>query len=84
MIFVFMFFISFLFLAFRDLSSMRTHFWPFTGVLSEIRFEVTRKVRKPRMTLISRMDLRWRLIQTERNQMSAGFDTPGLATAGRA
>jgi hypothetical protein len=32
-----------LFLAFRDLSSLRTHFWPFTEVVRRIRLEVTRK-----------------------------------------
>ena len=30
-------------LAFRDLSSLRTHFWPFTEVVRRIRREVTRK-----------------------------------------
>jgi len=33
----------FILLAFRDLSSLRTQFWPFTRVLSEIRSKVTRK-----------------------------------------
>jgi hypothetical protein len=36
--------IPFTVLAFRAFSSLRTHFWPFTEVLSEIRSEVTRKV----------------------------------------
>src|SRR4030095_16652923 len=35
-------FLSF-FLAFRDLSSLRTHFWPFTEVVRRIPLEVTRK-----------------------------------------
>ena len=35
-----------LFLAFLDLSSLRTHFWPFTEVLRRIRREVTRKIWK--------------------------------------
>jgi hypothetical protein len=30
-------------LASRDFSSLRTHFWPFTRVLQEIRRDVTRK-----------------------------------------
>ena len=34
----------FIVLAFFDSSLLRTHFWPFTGVLQEIRREVTRKV----------------------------------------
>ena len=33
----------FIVLAFFDFSLLRTHFWPFTGVLQEIRREVTRK-----------------------------------------
>ena len=33
--------IFFLVLAFRDFSSLRTHFWPFIEVLSEIQPEVT-------------------------------------------
>src|SRR5437868_14337448 len=36
--------LSFHCLAFRDLSSLRTHFWPFTEVLRKIRSGVTRKV----------------------------------------
>ena len=40
-----MLFISFsLFLAFRDLSSLRTHFRPFTEVVRRIRLEVTREI----------------------------------------
>jgi hypothetical protein len=36
--------LNFLFvLAFRDLSSLRTHFWPFTEVVRKIPREVTRK-----------------------------------------
>jgi len=31
-------------LAFRDLSSLRTHFWPFTEVVRKIRRKVTRKI----------------------------------------
>src|SRR5437764_12639988 len=34
----------FVVLAFRDLSSLRTHFRPFTEVLQEIRPDITRKV----------------------------------------
>src|SRR6266576_4275326 len=34
----------FIVLAFRDLSSLRTHFWPHTEVLQEIRPDITRKV----------------------------------------
>src|SRR5215471_7812067 len=33
----------FIVLAFLDLSSLRTHFWPFTEVVRRIRREVTRK-----------------------------------------
>jgi hypothetical protein len=33
----------FVVLAFFDFSSLRTHFWPFTGVLQEIRRDITRK-----------------------------------------
>ena len=33
----------FIVLAFRDLSSLRTHFWPFTEGVRKIRREVTRK-----------------------------------------
>ena len=33
----------FIVLAFRDLSLLRTHFWPFTEVVRKIRREVTRK-----------------------------------------
>jgi hypothetical protein len=42
LIFHFVNFLSF-FLAFCDLSSLRTHFWPFTEVVRRIRREVTRK-----------------------------------------
>jgi hypothetical protein len=38
------FIISVLVLAFFDLSSLRTHFWPFTEVVRKIRAEVTRKL----------------------------------------
>ena len=45
MIFVFMLFIfPFVVLAFLDFSLLRTHFWPFTEVLREIRREVTRNL----------------------------------------
>jgi hypothetical protein len=36
----------FLFLAFLDLSSLRTHFWPFTEVVRRIRREVTREIER--------------------------------------
>src|SRR5207248_5713876 len=42
--FIFISVISFRCLAFRDLSSLRTHFGPFTEVLRKIRSGVTRKV----------------------------------------
>jgi hypothetical protein len=35
--------ISFIVLAFLDLSSLRTHFWPFTEVVRRIGREVTQK-----------------------------------------
>ena len=34
----------FIVLAFRDLSSLRTHFWPFTEVVRKIRRKVTREI----------------------------------------
>ncbi len=42
MIFAFILF-PFVVLAFFDFSLLRTHFWPFTEVVSKIRREVTRK-----------------------------------------
>jgi hypothetical protein len=41
---LFHFVISFVVLAFRDFSLLKTHFRPFTEVLQEIRRDVTRKV----------------------------------------
>ncbi len=43
MIFVFMLFTFLSVLAFFDFSSLRTHLWPFSEVVREIRREVTRK-----------------------------------------
>ena len=60
--------ISFLVLAFCDIPSLRTHFWPFTRVLSEILPEVTRKVWKTADdTDITNGFPRWRLTQTSYN-----------------
>src|SRR5262249_571603 len=39
--------VPFIVLAFLDLSSLRTHFWPFTEVVRRIRREVTREIGRP-------------------------------------
>src|ERR1043166_2522841 len=40
----------FIVLAFRDLASLRTHFWPFTEVVRKVRLEVTWKTWEPLQT----------------------------------
>jgi hypothetical protein len=50
---------------------MRSHFWTFTEVLRRIWRFVTRKIWKTaRITLISRIDFGWRLIETPYNWRS--------------
>src|SRR5215472_5975141 len=58
-IFVFMLFNFFIVLAFRDLSSLRTHFRPFTEVVRKSRRKVTRKLGEPRVTRMTRMEARF-------------------------
>jgi hypothetical protein len=55
------FIISVLVLAFFDLSSLRTHFWPFTEVVRKIRVEVTRKLANgvPKIPPTSKATARW-------------------------